>query len=467
MKSKEYHGLLDALFQTASTDKILFRGPKKTGQKTALNRLALCGQALRSVVAQGASKLKANTVRALFDHIANILSEDDDDFFEPLARDCMGALASVLKHAVHVENLALMDAGGWLACADLVITRLSRLLEDSESSNSGPGPISRDSPAPGTARQSSVARTTGPSRISSQRGSAQLTQSEVSSLVECLLSLVSAANAPCMARRQEISSVVLGVLRLRLNFGKVQRTAFATLNSILLKTAGDDPGFGRGITSQIVPLLSYWWQPRSLDNDELLLFFRDEMLKSIHVVHLYLDSLLQEPSSAALLGAVEGLLDSIWAEYSHRSLQSRLRLEDLTFSSMGSPSGHFSTMLFALRPFTQDAERRWAAVEILSRLEAIFLRHASRNSQRPSVDDDDDPQPRKKQRFAGGAHRVHRKMMSSDAAVKLSALQLIPFFLPSSNASAGEILTFVDDLLPSIGDKEGILSSWAMIACAR
>lgn len=466
MKSKEYHGLLEALFQVALTDKIVCRQPKRTGHKTALGRLALCGQALRLVVAQGVSKLKANTVRALFDHMADILPENDNDFFEPLAREYFGVLVIVLEHAVHVENLALMDAGGWLACADLVVTRLSRLLEDSESSNSGPGLISRDSPAPGTARQSSVARATGPSRISSQRGLVQLTQSEVSSLVECLLSLVSAANAPCMERRQEISSVVLNVLRLRLNFGKVQRTAFATLNCILLKTAGDDPGFGREITMQIVPLLSYWWQPRALDNDELLFFVRDEMLKTIHVVHLYLDSLLQEPSSAALLGAVEDLLDSLWAEYSQRSLQSRLRLEDLTFSSMALPSGHFSTTLFALRPFTEDAERRWAAVETLSRLEAIFLRHASGNSQRPSIGNDD-VQPRKKQRFAGGAHRVHRKLLSSDAAVRLSALQLIPFFLPSSIASAGEIFTFVDDLLPSIGDKQGMLSSWAMIACAR
>lgn len=405
-------------------------------------------------------------MRAVIDHVTEILPESGGELFEPLAREYIQILMVILEHSVHVENLALLDAGGWLACTDLLVARLSRLLEDADSSASGPGIINRDSPAPGTARQSSVSHANGHPRMSSQRGAGQLTQSEVSSLVQSLLSLVSASNAPCMTRRQEISSAVLGVLRLRLNFGKLQRAAFATLNCILLKTAGDDPAFGRATTTEVITLLSYWWQPRALDNDELLFFVRDEMLKTIHVVHLYLDSLLQEASSAALLGAVEDLLDSLWTEYSQRSLQSRLRLEDLNFSSTGSPSGHFSTNLFALRPFTQDAERRWAVVETMARLESIFLRHASSNSQRPRAEGFD-VQPRKRQRFAGGSHRIHQKMLSSDSAVRFSVLQLIPFFLPRSSVPAEDVLTFVNDLLPIISDKQGMLSSWAMIACAR
>lgn len=58
-------------------------------------------------------------------------------------------------------------------------------------------------------------------------------------------------------------------------------------------------------------------------------------------------------------------------------------------------------------------------------------------------------------------------MHSSDAAVKLTALQLTSFLLPRSNASEDDLVTTVDDLTPIISGKQGALSSWAMIACAR
>lgn len=448
------------------TEKHLSRHPGKTGYKTARARLDVSGQALRLAVVHGVSKLKPNTVRALIDHINDMLPESEGDIFESLAREYVQILKVILEHSVHVENLALSDAGGWLSCVDLLVTRLSRLLDAADSSGSGPGVINRDSPGPGTARHSSAPQGSGLSRLSSQRGATQLTQIEVSSLVQSLLALVAASNAPCMLRRHEISHVVLGVLHLRLNFGKLQRAAFAVLNCVLLKTAGDDPAFGQVTATEVIPLLSYWWQPRALDNDELLFSVKDEMLKTIHVVRLYLESLLREAESPALLDALEDLLDSLWAEYSQRSLQSRLRLEDLTFSTACLPSGHFSTDLFALRPYTSGAERRWAVIETMAHLEVIFLQHTGNNSQRISAEDADD-QPRKKQRLAGGMHRIRRKLLASDQALKFSALQLIPFFLPNSMAPAEDTPRFVDSLVPIISDKQGMLSSWAMIACAR
>lgn len=447
------------------TDKQLLLSGKSSA-KTTNERLDICGKALRDTVTHGIAKLKANTVRAVIGHITDILPDPDGDFFQPLARDYIQTLVVLLGHPVHVENLAVFDASGWLLCIDFVVARISRLMEDAESSPFGLSLVSRASPAPGTTRQSSGNNLNGRSRNSSQRVGGQLQQNDLTPLMQCLLSLVSTCNAPCLTRRHEITNTVFGILRLRLNFGKLQRVAFATLNCILLKTAGDDPALGRTITTEIIPLLGYWWQPRAIDNDELLFSVRDEMLKTIHGIHLYLDSILQDASSAALLGEVEDLLDSFWAEYSQRSHQSRLRLDDLTFSSLLLPTGHFSTNLFALRPFTQDAERRWAVVEMMSSLESIFQRQACGNSQRPSGESLD-MQPRKKQRFVGGSNRLHRKMLSFELAHKMTAFQLIPFFLPHSKPSAEDILAIVDDLMPFISDKQGMLSSWAMIACAR
>lgn len=461
LKNKEYHGLCEALFHAALADKqVLLTG--KSGVKTANTRLDLCARALRDTIANGVTKLRGNTVKAVIDHIIDTLPDPDGSFFEPLARNYIQTLETLLANPVHVENLALLDGEGWLKCVDFFIAEISRLFEGVDSSLAGLGFVGRESPVPGTAH-SSIIPSNGRLRNLSQRGTGHPQQNDLLPLIQCLLSLMSAPNAPYMIRRQEISDSVLRVLRLRLNFGKLHRLAFATLNCLILQTAGDDPTLGRTLTVELLPLLSYWWQPRTLDNDELLFSVRDEMLKTIHSIHLYLDSLLHEASSATLLSNVEDLLDNLWSEYSQRSHHSRLRLDDLLFSSITLPPSHFSTSSFTLRPFNQDAERRWALVETIAQLEDIFIRHTRDNSQRPGSGDE---QPRKKQRIAGGSHRIHQKMLSSDSAVTLTALQLIPFFLPRNSASGDDISIIVDDLIPIISDKQGLVSSWAMIASA-
>lgn len=365
---------------------------------------------------------------------------------------------------MHVETLASVDGEGWVSCVDFILARMSYLLEGANSSISGLGLISRDSPAPGTAVQSSIAYSNGRLQTSSQRSQAQSQQHELLSLTQALLSLISVSNAPYILRCRQISDAILRILQQRINFGSLHRVAFAILNCILLKTAGDDPSLGRTITKQLIPLLSYWWLPRAIDTDEMLLSVKDEMLMTMHGIHLHLDNLLQDPSSETLLGQLEDLLDNLWTEYSQRSSQGRLRLEDLTFSSLLVPRGHFRTDLFALRPFTHDAERRWALLDNMSRLENIFMRHTSANSRRTDTEDN---QPRKKQRLLGSSNRLHQRMLSSNIAVKTTALQLTSFLLCRSKASENDLVTTVDDLMPVISDKQGALSSWAMIACAR
>lgn len=432
-----YHHLLEALFTAARVDQSLL-ATEKSGYKTALERLAFCGQALRDLVNHGVSKFKNNTVKAVIDHITQTLPDRDGVFSAPLTRNYLEALAALLGYPVHVETLASKDGDGWVSCVDFIVARIVFLAEGTSLSN----------------------------RTSSQRAQAQSQQLELISLLQSLLSLVSASNAPCILRSQQISDAVLEVLKLPTNFGKLHRMAFGTLNRILLTTAGDDPGLGRHIATKVIPLLTLWWEPLAADNDKMLLSVRDEMMMTIHGIHLYLDSNLHDSFSAALLGQLEDLLDKMWKEYSQRSAQTRLQLTDLTFSSMTLPRGHFSTDLFALRPFANDAERRWAVLDNMACLERIFQRHNSASSQRPDTAEDEE-QPRKKPRLSGTSNRLHQSSLSSEAGVRLTVLQLLPFLLARSSISGEEIAATMDDLIPVISDKQGVFSSWAMIACAR
>lgn len=464
------------MFKSALDDKGAFldgKGSKKASTAAA-ERLNACGKALREIVTHGISKLRPNTVRAVIDHIMDTLPDRHDEFFEPLAPDYMQTLVVLFGSPVYVESLAFQafqipkenkpNTNGWIVCMDFFIRRICHLLDNADDTSS-PGLVSRDSPGPRTARHSSVAPSSARSGLLYRHGSGQVQRNDLLAPLECLLSLVSASNAPCKMRHQEVSDVVLRILRLRLKLDRLHRIAFAILNRILLQTAGEDVVLGLAQTRELVPLLSHWWQPRALDNDELLFAVRDEILKTMHAIHLYLDSPLQDGSPVALLSQVEDLLENvIWGEYSQRNQRSRLRLDDLTFSSMAASTEHFSTRIFAIRPFSQDAERRWALIEVMSRLEYIVLRRTRNNSQRPTTEEE---QPRKKQRIAGGSNRLHQKLLSFDVAIKLTAIQLIPFFLSISSTEEEELLSVVEDLMPMIGDKQGLLSSWAMIACAR
>ncbi|PSR78097.1 hypothetical protein BD289DRAFT_377079, partial [Coniella lustricola] len=463
LKSKEFHGVFEAIFRATVADKQTAMAGAK-GAKSAADRLGLCGKALRATATLGISKLKPNTLRAVIDHILDTLPDRNGELYAPLAREYAQTLAVLLGYSAHVENLAISDASGWLACADFAITGILRLIEGSKSTSSATASSDRDSPAGSFAPPPSVSNVDDRRlQAVSRRVSSMLLQSELPSLVECLSALMSASNAPYRERSKEIYDLVILLLRLRIHSQRLHRMLFAILNGILLHSVGEGPETGRAIAADVVPLLRYCWQPRAIDNDEMLFSVRDEMLKTMHGVQLYIDSLLQDGSSSTLLNDLEDLLDTLWAEYSRRSQQSRLRQEDLTFSSTRVPAGHFSTPLFAIRPLAQDAERRWAMVETMSCLEIVFLRHTRTTMQHP---EDTEEQPRKRQRLSGGTIRVQQKMSSHDDSVQLTALQLLPFYLSASAISPEDWLHFVDNLIPMISDKQGFLSSWAMIACA-
>lgn len=465
LKGKEYHGLCEALFKLAQADKEnLITG--KSGGNASRTRLDALSIALREMIANGLEKLTVKTIKATIDHFLDILPEPDrpGEFYELLASHYTQTLTILLSHNAHVEFLARSDAERWFACVDLLISRISRLVESTDSLLPNLEPNRRESPLLNTGHGSSHTSSNGRPRFPSQRGSSQLQLGDLTGSVQCLSSLVSAVNAPCKDRYQEVSGSLIRVLRLPLGLGRLHRAAFAALNSILLRLAGENTTFGKDLTRDLLPLISYWWQPRTLDNDELLSSVRDEMLKTMHAVNPYLDSLLHEAPSAALLREVEDLLDTLWCEYSQRSVHSRLRLDDLTFSPVTLPSTYFRTSSFTLRPFSQDAERRWVVLEIISQLEDTFLRHTRDNSQRPSGEDE---QPRKKRRIAAGSSRIEQKLHAPDIATKLTAVQLIPFFLPWNSVSGVDVESIVDDLVPLISDKQGLMTSWAMLAAAR
>ncbi|KAK4192032.1 putative serine/threonine-protein kinase TEL1 [Podospora australis] len=452
---KSYHSIYEALFRCTLLEKEAYFNSKKTARASAAAtaRLEKCAEALRLAVRHGVTRIKRKTARAIIDHITQVLPGPDETYILPLLKDYVKALSTFLSNPASVENLAAFSGESWDKCVDFCIDALSRYLELSGRDSSG---FSRASPAPTpTARSSSVVGAQGASQIGSQ---------VALDFLSCLNSLVSAENAPVLRRASQVARTVMQILQLRnMKIGELQKLAFSTFNSVFARTQTDDVALSENLTRNVIPLLSHWWQPRALSRDAMLNTIRDEMLKTIYGIHLYLESLLRQSGDEALLQDIEDLLDALWSDYSRREDRSRLQLDDVTFTGMLLPADHYHTGVFSLRPYNQPGEQNWALLENLAILESIYSRASQRGFSQQEPEND---QPRKRRRMAGSPNRIHQKITSLDPAVQLTALQLVPFLFRYKKPSLDEITEAVIDISKCVTAKLGAVPSWALFACA-
>jgi ataxia telangiectasia mutated family protein len=448
--------LYEALFRCVLLEKASYYDSKKTARSNANvgSRLEKCAEALRMAVRHGATRIKRKTAKAIIDHITQVLPGPDDSYVAPLLKDYVKALGTFLDFSANAENLAAFSGEGWDRCVDFCVEALYRYLETGDRDS---GSMSRASPAPGaTAR---------PGSVSIFQGTSQLGSQIALEFLSCLNSLMAALNAPVPGKADKVLGVVLQILQLRqMKIGELQKVAFSTFNIVFLRIQAENVSLSKRMVRNLFPLLSHWWQPRALSRDAMLNSIRDEMLKTIYGTHLYLESLLREAADEQLVQEVEELLDALWSDYSRREERARLQLDDVSFTAMRLPADHPCTAVFSLRPYNQAGEQNWALLENLAVLEAAYSRYSEREHSQQHTDN---AQPRKRRRVVGSANRIHQKILSQDPAVRLSALQLMPFLIKQKQLSLEEVVEAVADLSKYVSAKQSTVASWAMLACSR
>ncbi|EFQ24914.1 phosphatidylinositol 3 [Colletotrichum graminicola] len=457
---KHYHRIFEKVFRCVVQEKQSYFGGKRTAAAGAGARLAKCSEAVRLAVSHGATKLKRKTMLALVDHITQSLPEPgpghgDEAYVEPLLKDYVKALVALLSYQPNAEHLATLGADGWLVCVDFCTGALERYLENADRDrDSG----SRASPAPGTA---SMAFSTARSTNASQRTPGQIHRGTVQDLLHCVYLLLLPPNAPLGQRYRDLSKTLTQVLQVRhLGLSQVIQLSFASINILLAGVQTDDISQASNLARDLVPLISHWWQARTVSQDEMLNSVRDEMLKTIFIIHLHLEHLVCHGENEAVQQDIQDLVESLWLEYSRRNPRSQLQLDDLTFVSR-LPDDYFRVSLFGLRVHNRDGERRWALVQNIAILERIlWMSHRRARSQSP------DEQPRKKRRTQGPRTRLQEKLQSPSSAVQRISLQLVPFLLGLGTFSSGEAADIFSDVAAFVGDKDTSVSSWAMLACA-
>ncbi|RYP47410.1 hypothetical protein DL768_006525 [Monosporascus sp. mg162] len=358
----------------AVSEKSAYYSSKKTAKTTAATtaaRLVRCAEALRLAVEHGASKLRRKTLLAVVDHIIQTLPGPNEDFVQPLFQDYIKALVALLGHAPNVELLATYDSEGWFSCVDFTLRVIDQYVQAGESDSGS----SRASPAPGTGRGtlSLTASILTSTASSSQRSGSRVYRTHLQDLLQCLVSLSHASNAPLVQRSAEISSAVLQVLQLRSwGISQLHQLAFSVINALLVLTQTEDSMQASSLAIDSIPLVSYWWQARSASEDDALLNgVRNEMLNVVYNSHLQLEAIVKQGSDTSVLDHVESLADALWSEYSRREDRAQLQQDDLAYSTSPKASSIFSLEAFSLRPFSIEAEKKWAVVQILALLEVL------------------------------------------------------------------------------------------------
>ncbi|KAK7952525.1 Serine/threonine-protein kinase TEL1 [Apiospora aurea] len=461
LNDKHYHQILDTLFRCALSEKQSFLGAKKTARASAPAKLAKCAEALRVVIESGASRLKRKTLVAIIDHITQTLPGPDADLVEPLLQGYIKALMALLSHPANVELLATYDAEGWYDCVDFSLQTITRYI-DAGDTDSDPY---RSSPAPTAQTFSMTFSTPRSSAISSQqRNTSHMEKSRLHDLLNCLLSLISAANAPLQKRVKDISSIGIQVLKLPSSgVAASLQVAFSIINVALSYAQTDDVEYAGSIAAELVPLIGRWWQAKIASKDDALLNnLQVEMLKALYSMHMQLESLVQKNDST-IVASVEDLCDLLWSAYTRRDSRSQLQQDDLSYSTVPRHQHSLVTHVFGLRLHNVEAERRWAVVHTLSLMEATLWRASHLTHTR---DEDEQDQPRKKRRMASGYTRLRQRLLSPDLNVLLAALQVVPFFVANVRVTEAFTVETLSSLVNLTAHKNANISVWAMIATA-
>jgi ataxia telangiectasia mutated family protein len=421
------------------------------------------------VVKAGASKLKSKTVEAVVDHITQTLPKADGEYCEPLTQHYFQALSAVFEPKANVERL---KAATWSEVVDFCLRGISQYSDDGNGEASGLP--HRPHRSPGT-ESSHVPRLLGKSINTHGRGHSKaslVSRQSIEDLLDTLLSLVSAPNAPLLQSSEEITTRVIQFLHSQGSaVSMLHQLAFSILNAVLSFIREDRSSLLQSAAEEVIPLISRFWQGKNLAKDEMLNSVRDEMLIFLFTVNLHLERSIMDHESIDLASKIEDLLDVMRAEYSRRLDRDPLHMEDLDMVDIGAATADatpFRLDVFQLRPHNGRAERNWANLQIIGLLERL-VNLAEEQKRLPGnlVGNDEDKHPRKRQRTTQGSDRLLRSIKAHDDQIRLGAMQTLPFILQNCELSTSVLVELLGQLTTCAAEKEGRIASWALLAIAR
>lgn len=451
--------MFEELFQGALVVKQTL-DPTKPMSKTP-GRLVSIAEMLRLVLKAGVSNMGTKTLSAIVDHITQILPTSDGEFCGPLLHHYLKALLVVFEHQANAEHLK-QDV--WGHVVDFCIRGISQYLDENPRNSSG---FSRS--ASGGLAKSLASRPL--VKSSSARiidHSIPLSRGDADDLLQILHALISPENAPISTRYKEISACALRAWHYQgSNVSQSHQLLFSIINKTILHMRTDQTMFSQSVAQEMVPIISQFWQGKTLAKDEMLNSVRDEMLIFMFAVHPHLERCIRDGEK--VLPMLEELSDVLKSDYERRSAKDQMHLDDLTMVDFGAPltNAPFCLQAVQLRDHNTKSERNWAHLQTIGILERMV--HIGQQPAAPGKVEDDELEkhPRKRQRVALSYDRMLEPLKSDDERLRLSGLQTLPYILNNRQFELSELETILEHLQACSSDKRGDIPSWAMLAISR
>ncbi|KFY41352.1 hypothetical protein V495_04972 [Pseudogymnoascus sp. VKM F-4514 (FW-929)] len=466
----------EALFKVATEEKRLYLSAKNDKARTKAEKtLSSCSEALRITIKAGAEKLKPRTVRAVIEHVTQLLPVASGEYCLAFSQQYLKVLNILLGHEAHVE---LLDQDDWLATVEFCLDGIMQYENNSRAAsiphgNSITVPLSTSSSVYTSRSRSSVKSVPG--------GEAQLSsikKRNSEELMECLLSLVSAPNAAVSDRTEHILKAIVHFLNSQGNVvSSFHQIAFAALNVVLSVTSADEISLAESVIFSVVPCISRLWSSKTAANDEMLNTAKDEMAITVLLLRLHLEKLAFDPLGDDGLGSIlKDLRDSLANDYEKRAERDQLQLDDMDLSIGPSEDqilGSLSCGYLRLRQQALRAERKWAVVQVLAIIDNL-LHGAPLKSNLVATDDHESPEgvshPRKRRRITERFDALMDEMRFGGTSIQLVALQTLFFALPPSQVSQSALAGILPTLASLVLDRNVNISCWAMLcisSCAH
>jgi ataxia telangiectasia mutated family protein len=268
----------------------------------------------------------------------------------------------------------------------------------------------------------------------------------------CIRILSEVPNAPIHENAENILRALAKYVGSSPIAGSGHQTAFASINTVVMRTIFDNSELARNTLLDMVPVIRQHWATK-------LIGLRDELLvTTMFVVTILTDATRRNPSGS-LTVAIDGLVNTLQREYVKRSEKDTLQVDELAFDSKNQDTPE----KFHLWPRLEGSrsEHNWTLIWVIARLLELSEELALRLS--PSAKGET---PTKKPRIASKIDDVFRDSTGSFGIKRVCALQLIPF-LPKHYVSVESKVSLLERLIPNIHDDNTTISSWTMIAIAR
>ncbi|KAL4891289.1 hypothetical protein BDV59DRAFT_182996 [Aspergillus ambiguus] len=443
LNDKACYKIFESLFRFVSAEKSLYNRAHSKG--ASATRLSACASVIRTAVDVFLRNLRMRSVRAIIDHITDLLVDPNHSIFDVLCVDYTKCLTSLLHHPPHREHLGPSE---WTKALEFCLKSIAP--QDDENTSLGSSNDQR-STLDGylvSDRGSNPARMT-PALPVRERSKGN--KSAVGEAMTCIQLLTMSPNAPVHDTFDKILLRLAKFLRPYNIPGTAHQAAIRSVNSVVMRVIFDQTGFVRTFLLNLIPTIQHLWTTK-------LVSLKDELLVTLMLCMVILTDAVRREPSESLATAIENLTDALSAEYKRRPDKEILQIDELTFYQPTLDSGE----KFAIWPRLESprSEHNWTVVWVISNLVRLSDDITTCLSLSRGRSDESAKRPRQKSFIED----VYRDSVLASGTRRLCALQMIPFI--SDHTSVESRTSLIQRLTPNILDDNGMISSWTMIAMA-